>query len=112
ADVLADQEDALVAPHLRAEPIRDRLEIGQLGHYLWCGVSRSSGEANTPCVRVDGSGCGDSSARCSAEVSKRLTPAAISSSSSSVRSALSCSQVRKRSIGSDAAHCSNIGFGT
>ena len=47
ADVLADHEDALVAPHLLPEPVRDRLEVGQLGHavYLWCGVSRSSGVA-------------------------------------------------------------------
>ena len=45
ADVLADHEDALVAAHLEAEPVGDRLEVGQLGHYLWCGVSRSSGVA-------------------------------------------------------------------
>src|SRR6266540_7057655 len=45
ADVLADHEDALVTAHLRAEPVADRLEIGELGHYLWCGVSRSSGVA-------------------------------------------------------------------
>ena len=46
ADVLADHEDALVAPHLLAEPVGDRLQIGLLGHgYLWCGVSRSSGVA-------------------------------------------------------------------
>src|SRR5437764_6092058 len=32
ADVLADEEHALVAPHLRAETVRDRLEIGQLWH--------------------------------------------------------------------------------
>ena len=31
-DVLADHEDALVAPHLAAEAVGDRLEIGQLGH--------------------------------------------------------------------------------
>src|SRR6476646_7554990 len=36
ADVLADQEDALVAPHLRAEPVGDRLQVRELGHcYLW-----------------------------------------------------------------------------
>ena len=45
ADVLADHEDALVAPHLGAQPVGDRLEVGQLGHYLWWGVSRSSGVA-------------------------------------------------------------------
>ena len=45
ADVLADDEDALVAPHLLAETVGDRLEVGQLGHYLWCGVSSSSGVA-------------------------------------------------------------------
>ena len=38
ADVLADHEDALVAPHLGAQPVGDRLQVGQLGHgYLWCG---------------------------------------------------------------------------
>ena len=46
ADVLADHVDALVAAHLQPEPVRDRLEVGHAsGHYLWCGVSRSSGEA-------------------------------------------------------------------
>src|SRR5205823_12368384 len=79
ADVLADQEDALVASHLGAQPVRNCLQIGKFGHYLWCGVSRSSGEANTPSVRVDGSGCGDSSARCSESLRSFLTPAAISS---------------------------------
>jgi hypothetical protein len=44
-DVLSDHEDALVAPHLGAEAVGDRLEVGELGHYLWCGVSRSSGVA-------------------------------------------------------------------
>ncbi len=46
-DVLADHEDALVAAHLGAQPVGDRLEVGQLGHatYLWWGVSRSSGVA-------------------------------------------------------------------
>ena len=45
ADVLADHEDALVAAHLLAEPVADRLKVGLLRHYLWCGVSRSSGVA-------------------------------------------------------------------
>src|SRR4051794_25241865 len=64
ADVLADHEHALVAAHLLAEAVRDRLQVGHLGHgYLWCGVSRSSGVAKTPSLRLDGSGCGDSSAR-------------------------------------------------
>ena len=45
ADVLADHEHALVAAHLGAQPVGDRLEVRQLGHYLWCGVSRSSGVA-------------------------------------------------------------------
>src|SRR2546428_3974967 len=45
ADVLADHEDALVAAHLLAEAVGDRLEIRFLGHYLWWGVSRSSGVA-------------------------------------------------------------------
>src|SRR5205823_3089110 len=112
ADVFADQEDPLVTSHLGAQPVGNCLQIGEFGHYLWCGVSRSSGEANTPSVRVDGSGCGDSSARCSESLRSFLTPAAISSSSSSVSSALSRNQVRKRSIGSDAAHCSKSGFGT
>ncbi len=35
ADVLADHEDALVAPHLGAQPVGDRLQVRQLGHYLW-----------------------------------------------------------------------------
>ena len=66
ADVLAEHEDALVAAHLLAETVADRLEIGLLRHrYLWCGVSRSSGVAYTPSSNVDGSGCGESSARCS-----------------------------------------------
>jgi hypothetical protein len=45
ADVFADDEHALVAAHLRAEPVRDRLQVRELSHYLWCGVSRSSGVA-------------------------------------------------------------------
>src|SRR5205814_6339415 len=112
ADVLADEEHALVAPHLRAETVRDRLEIGQLWHYLWCGVSRSSGEAKTPFARSAGSGCGDSSARWSESFRSFLTPAPISSSCSSLRSACSRSQLRKRSIGSFSAQRSNMSFGT
>ena len=50
-----------------------------------------------------GSGCGDSSARWSASFRSRFTPAEISSSCSSVSSACSRSQLRKRSIGSFAA---------
>ena len=34
ADVLADHEDALVAAHLLAEAVADRLEVGLLGHLL------------------------------------------------------------------------------
>src|SRR5436305_902102 len=45
ADVLADHEHALVAPHLGAQPVGDRLQIRELGHHLWWGVSRSSGVA-------------------------------------------------------------------
>ena len=46
ADVLAEDEDARVAPHLLAEPVGDRLQVRALGHaYLWCGVSSSSGVA-------------------------------------------------------------------
>src|SRR5439155_17446482 len=89
ADVLADHEHALVLAHLLAEAVADRLEIGLLGHYLWCGVSRSSGEAKTPSVSVDGSGSGDSSARVSASFSSFLTPDVIWSSSSSPSSACS-----------------------
>ena len=37
ADVLADHEDALVAPHLEPEPVGDRLEVGELGHLLVVG---------------------------------------------------------------------------
>src|SRR6185503_13597942 len=40
ADVLADDEDALVALHLGAEAVRNCLQIGLYGHYLWWGVSR------------------------------------------------------------------------
>jgi hypothetical protein len=32
ADVFADDEDALVAPHLGAQPVGDRLQIRELGH--------------------------------------------------------------------------------
>ena len=32
ADVLADHEDALVAPHLGAQPVGDRLQVRELGH--------------------------------------------------------------------------------
>src|SRR5262249_30331522 len=112
AHVLADDEDALVAPHLGAQPVGDRLEVRELGHYLWCGVSRSSGVAYTPSASVDGSGSGDSSARVSASLSVFFTPALISSSSSSDISAFSRSQPRKRSIGSFSAQRSNISFGT
>jgi hypothetical protein len=35
ADVLAEHEHALVAPHLRAEAVGDRLEVSLLRHYLW-----------------------------------------------------------------------------
>src|SRR5206468_7146551 len=69
ADVLADHEDALVAPHLLAEAVADRLEVRPFGHYLWWGVSRSSGVAKTPSVSDEGSGSGDSSARWSASLS-------------------------------------------
>ena len=48
ADVLADEEDALVAPHLGAQAVGNRLQIGKFCHYLWWGVSRSSGVAYTP----------------------------------------------------------------
>jgi len=34
ADVLAEHEDALVAPHLAAQAVRDRLEVGLFSHYL------------------------------------------------------------------------------
>src|SRR5262249_43155536 len=112
ADVLADHEDALVAAHLGAQPVGDRLQVGELGHYLWCGVSRSSGVAYTPSKTADGSGSGDSSARVSASFSVLFTPAAISSSSSSDMSAWSRSQLRNRSIGSFSAQRSNISFGT
>src|SRR4029079_17676890 len=78
ADVLADDEHALVAAHLGAQPVGDRLQIRELGHYLWWGVSRSSGVANTPSVSDDTSGSGDSSARLSASFNAFLTPAAIS----------------------------------
>ncbi len=73
ADVLAEHEHALVAAHLLPEPVADRLEIGLLGHYLWWGVSRSSGVAYTPSSSVDGSGCGDSSARWSESFSSFFT---------------------------------------
>ena len=58
------------------------------------------------------SGGGDASARSSASLSRRLTTEVSSPSSSSVSSALSYSHVRYRSIGSYAAHFSNISFGT
>jgi hypothetical protein len=52
ADVLADQEDALVVLHLLPEAVADRLEVGLLCHvkrgpfcYMWCGWSSSSGSA-------------------------------------------------------------------
>ena len=48
ADVLADQEDALVVLHLLAEAVADRLEVGLLGHLpatCGAGVSSSSGSA-------------------------------------------------------------------
>src|SRR6185503_20856493 len=54
ADVLADHEHTLVTAHLLAEAVRDRLQVGHLGHgYLWCGVSRSSGVAKTPSRSVE-----------------------------------------------------------
>ncbi len=95
ADVLAEDEDTRVSSHLEAQRVRDRLDVGHLGHgYLWCGVSRSSGEAKTPLSSDAGSGSGDSSARSSASFSSRLTVAVSSPSSSSVMSALACSHVR------------------
>src|SRR5919108_2879713 len=80
--------------------------------YLWWGVSRSSGVANTPSVTLAGSGSGDSSARWIASFRTFLTPAPISSSSASERAAFSRSQLRNRSSGSRLAHSSNISFGT
>ena len=94
AHVLAEHEHALVVAHLLPEPVADRLEVGLLGHYLWCGVSSSSAVAKTPSRSVAGSGSGDSSARCSESFRSFLTPAVISSSSSSVIAALSRSQMR------------------
>src|SRR5204863_868574 len=93
AHVLADHEHALVPAHLLAEAVADRLEVGLLGHYLWGGVSRSSGVAKTPSRSADGSGSGDSSARCNASFSSFLTLAPISSSSESLSSALSRTQL-------------------
>ena len=58
-DVLAEHEDPRIAAHLLAEPVRDRLDVRPLGHYLWWGVSRSSCEANTLRSRSPGSGSGD-----------------------------------------------------
>src|SRR5581483_8225361 len=112
ADVLADHVHALVAAHLEPQAVGDRLKVRQLRHYLWCGVSRSSGEAKTPSVTVEGSGSGDSSARLIASLRSFLISEESSSSSSSERSACSRSQVRKRSIGSLFAHSSNMSFGT
>src|SRR5581483_11384299 len=112
ADVLSDQEDALVPAHLDAERVRDRLQVRELGHYLWWGVSRSSTAAYTPSKRSFGSGMGEPSARWSASFRSFFTPLPISSSSSSVMSTFVRSQVRKRSSGSDSAHFSNITFGT
>ena len=74
ANVLADHEDALVALHLLAETIGNCLQISLFGHYLWCGVSRSSGVAKTPSVTESGEGRGDSSARFSASFRIFLTP--------------------------------------
>jgi hypothetical protein len=45
ADVFADHEHALVATHLLAKTVGNGLQIGELRHYLWCGVSSSSGVA-------------------------------------------------------------------
>ena len=94
ADVLAEHEHARVVAHLLPEPVADRLEIGLLGHYLWCGVSSSSVVAKTPSSIVAGSGSGDSSARWRESLRSFFTPAVISSSSSSVIAALSRSQAR------------------
>ncbi len=41
ADVLADEKDALVAAHLFAERVRDRLDVRALAHRK-CGASSSS----------------------------------------------------------------------
>src|SRR5581483_3994082 len=84
ADVLADEEDALVAPHLGAKAVGNCLQIGEFSHYLWWGVSRSSGVAYTPSSSVAGSGSGDSSARSIAVIRSFFTLAAMTSSSSSV----------------------------
>src|SRR4029079_13604799 len=95
ADVLPDHEHALVAAHLGAEPVGDRLEIREFGHrYLWCWFLRSSGIAYTPSSSVDGSGCGDASARCRESLSSFFTCTVISFSSSSVMSTFCCSQAR------------------
>src|SRR5205823_15017113 len=94
ADVLADQEHLVVTAHLSAEPVGDRLQIRHLCHYLWCGVSRSSGVAYTPSKSVEGSGIGESSARWSASFRSFFTLFEISPSSSSVMSAFSRSHVR------------------
>ena len=67
ADVLADQEDALVAPHLLPRrPSRDRLEVGLLGHRVLLVVGRVElfgRRRRRRRVTVAGSGSGDSSAR-------------------------------------------------
>ena len=78
----------------RAQAVGDGLQVGELCHYLWWGVSRSSGVAYTPSSSVAGSGCGDSSARWRASFRSFFTPVWISSSSASVMSACSRSQVR------------------
>src|SRR5581483_2446480 len=118
ADVLPDHEHALVAAHLPAEGVGDRLQVRELGHGSggwpgvevplacgrpvvhvgqWWGRYSSSGSAYTPSVSVAGSGSGDSTARRIASESTCLISAPISSASSSVSETLARSQARKRS---------------
>ena len=114
ADVLADHEDALVAPHLLAEPVGDRLQVGHLGHAT-CGGACRGLRASRRRPRSASTGRAAATRRRAASASFRsfltlgrdLVLLLVGAARRCSRS-----QVRKRSIGSRFAHSSNISFGT
>ena len=116
ADVLADQEDALVAAHLLAEPVRDRLQVGLDGHVGLPEVRRVElfglGEDAVEDAS-SGSGSGLASARSTASSRSALHVGAdlvvlVLGEARRSRAA----SARKRSIGSRFSHSSNISRGT
>ena len=80
ADVLADQEDALVLLHLLAHGLADRFDVGDLRRHR---AGASGDSAYTPSRRRSGGGIGEARA-------KSTSPSSSSSISATIRRSSSC----------------------